>query len=412
MCVVSTLLTAVRAVTYQIAESRLQHLVDNTNTVDSLRTDRSLSMKQIEPDTVHDVMKILGKPEEMFPTNQQIGDRSVEDVFGSKPDDESRELMGYLTVSVTGGGRSILVSHEKLVAKMDELGFPAQFIPSEPSSDRAFRRAKRELSSTLLEKTDFSFNESCKLNLRRGPEDGNVHHITANYFDSGETQIRDLGTISYYPDEQAVYPLSTMTYDEPELVAVWNAASDMITELFEQYNGSHMSDDIISLQETLREKAADHIRVRPAVYFYPATTIGFEHVLESFSQLYEWIDRNHKSRGKRAFFTYTYQFNQQRNRQRLAKNLRAELKSEMEELIETVAEKLVHETTAEELAENKLRPEFQRMDARLMRLASISEPTPCLQNILNETLVTMDEPAEKRARTVINKAGGLPGDCD
>lgn len=348
-----------------------------------------------------EVMEILGKQDMQFPTNQEIGEESIHDVLSSEPDSDMDETsrIGSMVISMTGGPKSISVPHDELVEKMESLGFPESAIPSRISSGQAFTRAKNELKEELPQAYK---HDGTNLTFSLWSESRFCKHVVGEYI-TEEANTHTLGKIQYDSDSCDVKTTMNTDFEDTDLASFWKGTVvPSINSLFEKHKQRHNGKDIADMKRTLEEKSVGSIKLRRAVYFYPATTENFDEVLESFRQLYNWLN-NYKQRGGRAEFFYTPLFNRKADRDLISAKLEENLREEMEALIQEVGEELSEDDNVETLAKNVLSPALNQMDNKIEQYEAISETTPKLKRLIDDILDDVDPETEKRAKKVIQE---------
>lgn len=349
------------------------------------------------PKSKSDVMEILGKQNASFPTNQEIGNQSAEDILSDETENDAKTRIGSMVISTTGGPKSISVPHSKLEDKMKLLGFPESAIPSKTSPSKAFTRAKNDLKDSLTDHFEFEGHDA---SISMWSEGWYCKHIVAEYID-GTAQTVNLGKIKYNPDKKKVFATMNINITESKLADFWhtNVVAE-IQRLFSYHKERHNGKDIAHLQNMLNQKTKGSIKLRRAVYFYPATTRGFDKVLESFRKLYNWIN-NYKQRGERAEFFYTPMFNREADREFISDKLRQNLENEMESLVEDISSNLSDD--ADEIARSVLEPALKQMDSKIQEFEAISESTPKIERMLESIISEMTKDAQERARKVVEQ---------
>lgn len=357
-------------------------------------------MNDSTPNSATAVMDVLGEQNTNFPTNQDIGEQSADDVLVNDTEGESGDVrIGSIVVSTTGAAKSLSVPHDKLVDKMRSLGFPSRVIPDKTDYGKAFTRAKDGLDEQLPDHFSYDGNDAT---IEMWSDGWYTKHIVVEYIDRTAKTVT-VGRIDYDPETETVSTDMNEDIEDESLIDFWDGVVvPKINDLFEYHRNHHNADDISRIRDLLNQQSPGAIKLRRAVYFYPATTTGFDQVLESFRQLYNWLN-SYKTRGEDVEFFYTPIFNREADKEFVTDKLEDQIESEMEAIIEEVADKLTEDDTAEELAEDILEPALQDMDSTVKEYEAISESTPRLRRMLEQTVSEMNADVESRARKVIEK---------
>lgn len=345
-----------------------------------------------------DVMDILGRQDAQFPTNKSIGDQTADDLLtNSNEEGDAKTRIGSLVVSTTGAPMNISIPHNELVDKMEDIGFPSSVIPTKTKPNKAFTRAKNDLEDVLPDHFEYNGHDT---NISIWSDGWYCKHIVAEYID-GTAQTKNIGRIVYDPEKQDVFCTSNVSNEGGKLSEIWRSKIiPKIQQLFNYHRNRHNGKDISYIQNLLNQKTTGSIKLRRAVYFYPATTEGFDSVLEAFRELYIWVNR-YKKTGEKAEFYYTPLFNREADRKFISDKLEQNIQSEIESVIKDMVEKFSNDETADQIAKSVLQPALKQMDSKIQQFEAISESKPKIKRKLNQSVSKMDGEAQTRAEEIV-----------
>jgi hypothetical protein len=356
----------------------------------------------MELQTTTDVMAALADQNiETLPTNDEIGTQTADDVLTTADEDTSTRI-GSLVISTTGSGSTLQVPHVDLVAKMKTLGFSPGLIPSPTEPRIAFTRAKNDL---LSEYTDSATFDGTRIKFDLWADGHYTQYVVGEYIADGEAQTVTLGHMEYVPEKEAVQYFMSDSIRGTSLMEAWGAGFvATMQERFSHYQAIHTADDIAELTRHLHAKAPHSIKLRRAVYFYPAVTQGLDGVLEAYRKLYSWLNSSYKLRGEATEFFWTPLFNREADKQFITAKLEEHIEAELDALMDDVAESFTDDETAEEIARDVLQPALAQMDSTLAEYEAISETTPRLKRMLRAALSRTTGDARTRAKNVVEAA--------
>lgn len=229
-------------------------------------------------------------------------------------DAEDVRILGYAVMYTAGSDWNVLVPHDWLANRANELGIPQRVVPNKPRPSSAYKRAIKRLREDVLEtvwieapRMDTGVPENHRVELRIQEGDGRyVQHLYAEVFFDEEESAQDggtwvnhhLGYFDYDADWQAVdYIKDDDLEEDNHLHAVWEETVAEVIDLFDEMKTTHIGHGIRQMMYyTTRDYTNNVISLRDggAVYFFPA---GMSEFVDAMSTLYDEISEQFKRGG-------------------------------------------------------------------------------------------------------------------
>lgn len=236
-----------------------------------------------------------------FDSGIEINRKKLSGVLGE--DLEDAEVLGRAMMFTVG---DVLVPHDWLVERCEELNIPTGIIPEEVWPSSAYKRAMARLLDHAGAHRLRAGGRRVELDLRRG--DGNVRHLYASVFfseeeteeEGGKYVTHKMGYFDYDGDTQSL----NHHFDEdcpPALEDTWKRIVGMAQGLKSKMEDHHTGEDIRLMLYYLRTRETDDLSIISlrdggAVYFVPEGRLS--EIVDRLAQLFHEIDVMYKKGGE------------------------------------------------------------------------------------------------------------------
>lgn len=270
------------------------------------------------------------------------------------------EIIGYGVMISVGYDFNCRVPRRELIDRMVDMGLPQSLHPGPTSATHAYKRTMKWLREDWPSPYEVQ-GRKVLIDLREG-DSKDIWHVQGNVlFSEDETGVpggrwvsHDLGYFSYDRPAKMIKSHSDDSMgDDHALWEVWKHVSDSARKIFEEMKQCKIGGDIRRMTKQIIRRNPSIIKLRRAVYLFPAHLID---LVERLAELFRWIDREYKSTGEpmriRTFEVLNTSDKQEWVEHRVRKTLKTQMDSILSSAFDEFDEGEIAERVVEQIGQN------------------------------------------------------------
>lgn len=327
-----------------------------------------------------------------------IGEREPEDV----------DVFGYQIIYTTG---DFSIPREDLLEKMEEVGLPEWMQPGKVKPHRAFGRMRDDL---VEDGEEVKFDgHRVKFEIKSGENRYTQHVHISVYHSPDEEEVNanegtwidyELGIVKYDKDSGGLLFFDRIDEDRAVAPLWYDGIKQKAQEYFEKHQDLHTGDDVNNVVYYLARQWTDAVKLRDSCYFIPADHEGIEEYIDGFRTLYDWINRNYKTRGQPTELYAIEIVDSERQREMVESKVRDEMYGKVEGIVDDVIEDL-REGVDAEAAANEVVESLDGVESIAEKHSAALKTELSVKRILNDVLDDLDEDREEVAERVLDEVG-------